>query len=170
MSNQNRAVAIDELQEFIAVSSDVREVRKALAVKLVYQDYLYKEIQKILDVSVGSIVGWKQAYEQDGIAGLRLNYKGRKSYLSTAQREEILSWLQTKECWELGELEYKLAFGYDVTYESKQSYYDLFNAAGISWKKTTSLNPKADPDAVAAKKNRSKHCWQSIGGKSKQVC
>lgn len=57
MSNQDRAVAINELQEFIAVSSNAREVRKALAVKLVYQDYLYKEIQKILDVSVGSIAG-----------------------------------------------------------------------------------------------------------------
>jgi putative transposase len=60
--------------------------------------------------------------------------------------------LQTKNIWELGELEYKLAFEYDVTYESKQSYYNLFNAAGISWKKTTSLNPTADPEAVAAKK------------------
>lgn len=53
---------------------------------------------------------------------------------------------------ELGELEYKLAFEYDVTYESKRSYYDLFDAAGISWKKTTKLNPKADEDAVAIKK------------------
>jgi putative transposase len=70
-------------------------------------------------------------------------------------------------CWELGELEYKLAFEYDVTYESKQSYYELFNAAGISWKKTTSLNPKADPEAVAAKKNRLKPSWQGIGGKLK---
>lgn len=167
MSNPCRKAAIAELQEFIAFSPEAREVRKALAVKLVYQDYLYQEIQRILDVSVGSITGWKQAYEQDGISGLRLNYKGRKSYLSAEQRAEVLSWLQTKECWELGELEYKLAFEYNVTYESKQSCYDLFNAAGISWKKTTSLNPKADPDAVAAKKNRLKHCWQSIGGKSK---
>ena len=71
---------------------------------------------------------------------------------------EVLSWLQTKECWELGELEYKLAFEYDVTMKSKQSYYSLFTAAGISWrsrhlqpggslqarwrKKTTSLNPR----------------------------
>ena len=170
MSNQEFIAAIAELQEFIATNPDVREARKALAVKLVYQDYLYKEIQKILDVSVGSIAGWKQAYEQNGISGLRLNHKGRKSYLTPQQTEEILAWLQTKECWELGELEYKLAFEYDVTYESKQSYYDLFLAAGISWKKTTSLNPKADPDAVAAKKNRSKHCWQSVGRKSKQVC
>jgi putative transposase len=52
----------------------------------------------------------------------------------------------------------KSTFEYDVTYESKRSYYDLFDAAGISWKKTTSLNPKADPEAVSAKKKRLKHC------------
>jgi putative transposase len=104
-----------------------------------------------------SITAWKQAYEEDGIDGLRLNYKGRKSYLLSAQREEVLSWLQTKDIWELGELEYKLAFEYEVVYESKQSYYDLFSEAGISWKKTTKLNPKANPDAVAEKKKRLKH-------------
>ncbi|YAG07347.1 Transposase [Nostoc sp. DSM 114167] len=73
------ASAIAELQDFIAGCRDAREARKALAVKLVYQDYLYEEIQAILDVSLGSITGWKQAYEQYGINGLCLNYKGRKS-------------------------------------------------------------------------------------------
>jgi putative transposase len=144
--------AIAELQDFITLRPDAREVRKALAVKLVYQGYLYDEIQTILDVSRGSITAWKQSYEQDGIDGLRLNYKGRKSYLLGEQREEVLSWLQTKDIWELGELEYKLAFKYDVVYESKQSYYDLFDEAGISWKKTTKVNPKADENAVAEKK------------------
>ncbi|MEP0789973.1 helix-turn-helix domain-containing protein [Funiculus sociatus GB2-C1] len=46
---------------------DAREARKALALKLVYQEYIYEEIQTILDVSLGSITGWKQAYEQQGI-------------------------------------------------------------------------------------------------------
>ena len=128
--------AIAELQDYIDLRPDAREVRKALAVKLVYQGYLYDEIQTILDVSRGSITGWKQAYEENGIDGLRVNYKGRKSYLLGKQREEVLSWLQTKEYWEISELEYKLAFEYDVVYESKQSYYDLFEEAGISWKKT----------------------------------
>jgi putative transposase len=45
-----------------------------------------------------------------------------------------------------------LAKEYEVTYESKRSYYELFEAAGISWKKTTKINPKADVEAVAAKK------------------
>lgn len=156
-----------ELQEFIAVSRDAREARKALAVKLIYQGYLYEEIQTILDVSVGSIAGWKKAYLEQGIEGLRLNHKGRKSYLSPAQRAEILSWLQTKQSWELGELEYQLAFEYDVIYESKQSYYDLFEAAGISWKKTTGVNPKVDPEEVAAKKKRFVHCWQTTERKLK---
>ena len=159
MSNQNIEIAIAELQEFIAEGSNTREVRKAFAVKLVYQGYLYQEIQTILNVSLGSISGWKQAYELQGIGGLRLNHKGRISYLTSEQKEEVLSWLQTKNCWELGELEYKLAFEYNVVYESKQSYYNLFNAAGINWKKTTKLNPKANPDAVAEKKRRLKHFW-----------
>ncbi|MBD1934865.1 helix-turn-helix domain-containing protein [Trichocoleus sp. FACHB-69] len=56
-----------ELQEFIRMHPDAREARKALALKLVYQEYIYEEIQTILDVSLGSITGWKQAYEQQGI-------------------------------------------------------------------------------------------------------
>lgn len=159
MTTQHLQPAIAELQKFIDGRPDAREVRKALAVKLIYQGYKYEEIQTILDVSLGSITGWKQAYKEYGISGLCLNHKGRKSYLTAQQREEVLSWLQTKECWEIGELEYKLAEEYEVNYESKRSYYQLFDAAGISWKKTTKLNPKANASAVAAKKKRLKPCW-----------
>jgi putative transposase len=58
---------------------------------------------------------------------------------------------------------------YDVVYETKKSYYDLFKAAGISWKKTTKLNPKADPDAVAVKKKRLKHSWKTTATKLRQA-
>ncbi|QFS49849.1 transposase [Nostoc sphaeroides CCNUC1] len=60
MINQYIEAAIAELQEFIDNRPDAREVRKALAVKLVYQGYKYEEIQTILDVSVGSITGASQ--------------------------------------------------------------------------------------------------------------
>ena len=43
--------AIAELQNFIDMRPDAREVRKALAVKLVYQGYLYDEIQYLLNTS-----------------------------------------------------------------------------------------------------------------------
>ncbi|MHC5826464.1 MAG: IS630 family transposase, partial [Nostoc sp.] len=38
------AIAIAELQDFIAACGDARQARKAMAVKLIYQDYLYEEI------------------------------------------------------------------------------------------------------------------------------
>ncbi|MEH2078452.1 MAG: hypothetical protein V7K89_00065 [Nostoc sp.] len=41
-----------ELQEFIDSRPDARELRKALAVKLVYQGYKYQEIQTILAESL----------------------------------------------------------------------------------------------------------------------
>ncbi len=151
-SHETTQRAIAKLQEFIALRPNAREVRKALVVKLVYQGYLYEEIQTILDVSLGSITGWKQAYERDGIDGLRLNHKGRKSYLGSEQREKVLSWLQTKDYWELGELEYKLAFEYDVVYESKQSYYDLFEAAGISAEVNHKIKPQSRPGCCCSKK------------------
>lgn len=68
MINQHLQGVIAELQEFIDDRPDGREVRKALAVKLVYQGYKYEEIQTILDVSLGSITSWKQAYEEYGIS------------------------------------------------------------------------------------------------------
>ncbi|MGF1458714.1 MAG: winged helix-turn-helix domain-containing protein [Leptolyngbyaceae cyanobacterium] len=59
-----------------------------------------------------------------------------------------------------------LASDYDVVYESKQSYYTLFQEAGLSWKKTSKVNPKADEAAVAAKKQRLRTCWNATGTRS----
>lgn len=59
MINQHIQAEIAERQEFIHDRPDAREVRKALAVKLVYQGYKYEEIQTILDMSLGSITSWK---------------------------------------------------------------------------------------------------------------
>jgi putative transposase len=36
-------------------------------------------------------------------------------------------------------------------YQSKQSYYDLFTAAGLSWKKSQKRNSKTDPELVEKK-------------------
>lgn len=161
-------VQIKELRELIEKERDSRLVKKGLAVKLVYQGYNYESIANILEVSMGSITTWKQLYESEGIEGFRPKHKGRKAYLSQDQKEEVLVWLQTKEIWELSEVEYHLADVYDVTYESKQSYYDLMNEGGLSWKKTSAVNPKKDPEAVAVKKSKSSVCWRSTERPSKE--
>jgi len=131
----DHSLAIAQLQAFSRQERDSRQVRKALAVKLIYQGYRYEEISKILDISVGSLSKWKAIYEQYGLAGFAPQHKGRQSYLNSQQREEVLTWLQGQNYWELTDLEQHLLEDYGVVYESKQSYYDLFEAAGFSWQK-----------------------------------
>ncbi|MDB9526291.1 winged helix-turn-helix domain-containing protein [Oscillatoria sp. CS-180] len=158
--------AIEELKTFISTERDARQVKKALAVKLIYQDYGYEVITGILEVSLGALSKWKQADERDGLVGFRPQHKGRQSYLTSPEREAVLQWLQTKTIWELSELEFHLAETYDVVYESKQSYYDLFAATDLSWKKTSKVNPKADAQAVSAKKSKSSGYWHATKTRS----
>lgn len=169
MITAQQETKIEELKELIKKNRDSRQVKKALAVKLSYQGYNYEEIVKILDVSLGAISKWKRDYEREGIEGLAPKHKGRQSYLSEGEKEEVKEWLQRKEIWELSELEYHLAEKYDVGYESKQSYYDLFAEAGLSWKKSSKVNPKADAQAVSEKKQQSKHYWQRTRRRLKRV-
>lgn len=79
MVDYNRCVA--QLQEFIALHPEANEVRKALALKLVYQGYFDEEIQKILGVSPSSLQFWKTSYEKYGIDGLHLQDKEAQKIL-----------------------------------------------------------------------------------------
>ncbi|MDB9527402.1 winged helix-turn-helix domain-containing protein [Oscillatoria sp. CS-180] len=143
--------AVEELKSFIGIERDARQVKKMLAVKLIYQGYGYEVITGILEVFLGALSKWKQAYERDGLVGFRPQHKGRQSYLRPSERKAVLQWSQTKAIWELNELESHLAETYDVVYESKQSYYDWLATADLSWKKTSQVNPKANAQAVAEK-------------------
>ncbi|GAP99688.1 mobile element protein [Leptolyngbya sp. NIES-2104] len=140
-----------ELKSFIDSNPDPRELKRALAVQMVQQGYAYRDIQAVLQVSIGFVTKWKQNYEAEGVKSLRLAYQGRKSYLSESQRQTVIEWLQQKQYWQLLELVEYVDQQYGVIFASKQSYYDLFHEAGISWKKTQKCNPKKDPDLVEKK-------------------
>lgn len=142
---------MNELTEFIQSNPDPRELKRALAVRMVMQGYTYYEIRDVLQVSVGFITKWKQSYEQQGVSGLRLRHQGSTGFLNPQQRQAVLEWLQQKNDWNLGELQQQLEDHYEVVFESKQSYYTLFAQAGITWKKTQKRNPKADPETVEKK-------------------
>lgn len=157
----DKSVQVEGLKAFIRKQRDGRQVKKALAVKLRYQGHTYESVVSILDVSLGAVHEWKQLYESSGLSGFEPKHKGRKGYLEASEKASVLGWLKQKSIWTLGELEYHLAEAYDVTYASKQSYYDLFDAAGISWKKTSKVNPKGDAEAVAAKKPTSNVAWHN---------
>jgi len=145
------AVQMEELIEFIQANPDPRELKRALAVQMMMQNYKHSTIGNILGVSVGFVNKWKYIFLEQGVIGLRLRYRGSKSYLNSAQKEIVLTWLQKRNYWHLSELQEYLSDNFDVVFGSNQSYYDLFKQANISWKKTQKNNPRKDPDLVAKK-------------------
>ena len=120
---------MDELSQFIQGNPDPRELKRALAVQMVLQDYRHREIQAVLQVSSGFISKWTQAFEQQGVKGLRLQHKGSTGYLDVQERLTVLEWLKQKNYWDLQELQAHIENSYDVVFRSLQSYYELFHVA-----------------------------------------
>ena len=144
---------LDGLNKFIQSNPDPRELKRAVAVQMFLQNYKHREIQAILGVSSGFISKWSRLYQQFGVSRLRLGYQGSAGYLEPEQRQAVITWLKTKNYWNLAELQGHVQDEFDVVFDSKQSYYTLFEQAGISWKKTQKRNPKEDP-VLVQKKNR----------------
>lgn len=142
---------LEDLQLFIQSNPDPREMKRAVATKMFLEGYKHREIQAVLGVSSGFISKWNQMYELLGVDGLRLAHQGSVGYLSAVQQQVVIEWLQSKSAWQLDELKAHLEQQYDVVYRSQQSYYALFEAADVSWKKTQKRNPKEDPALVEKK-------------------
>lgn len=102
-------------------------------------------------MSSGFISKWTGIYKRLGVSGLKLGYPGSVGYLEPEQRQAAISWLKCKNYWNLAQLQAHIEQEYGVVFDSKQSYYTLFEQAGISWKKTQKRNPKADPALVEKK-------------------
>jgi len=141
----------DDLNQFIRSNPDPRELKRAIAAQMVVNGYTHREIGESLGVSSGFISKWTHLYQQQGIEGLKLAYRGFVGYLKPEQRVAVLSWLKSKNFWNLTELQGYIQEQYEVVFHSKQSYYTLFEQAGIRWKKAQKLNPKADPELVEKK-------------------
>jgi putative transposase len=122
---------------------------------------VHAEIIKIINVTSGFISKWKQAFEAYGVDGILLGYQGSTGYLYKEQRQFVIEWLKQKDHWLLEELVTHLSQEYGVEFKSRQSYYDLFTQAGLSWKKTQKRNPKHNAEEVAAQKKSSTNACSS---------
>ncbi len=136
---------IASLNVFIKTLHDVRELKRALTVKLTQQGYRPVAVRRMLDVSASYVTKWNKVYQAQGIAGLRLAYKGSPGYLTSTQRQAVLEWLKAQTHWEVAALRTHIADRYGVVYKSPQSYYDLLKAAGLSRKKISETQPQKRP-------------------------
>ena len=144
--------ALKELQDFIDSNPDPRELKRALAVRMLLDGIKPSRIGVILGVSEAFISKWKMCFLFEGIEALKLGYKGAKSFLTEQQRKEVIEWLKSKDYWLLQELEDHIEKQYNVRFKSRKSYYQLFTEAGIYWKKSQKRNPKKDDALVEARR------------------
>jgi putative transposase len=146
---------ISSLESFINSNIDARELKRAVAVKMAIEGHPHKLISQLLGVGKDFVGDWKKKFKAGGIEGIRLGYKGSEKYLTPEQIAEVSEWLRSRQYWHLDELINYLDNQYGIVYKSKQSYYDLFDLAKISWKRSQKVNPKFDEELVK------KRLWRS---------
>ena len=146
---------MSSLDEMIDLPAN-REVKRALAVKMILLDFKTEDICTLLNVSASFVSKWKIKFENEGAEALKLNYKGGTGFLTADQRDEILFYLRMQPHYSVEALRDYIEYHYGVVYHSKQSYYHLLNEAGLSWHKTQATNPDRDDAQVFQKREEIK--------------
>lgn len=137
------------LEEFLKQVKDIREYKRAQAVKLDLECYPRKLTAQVLSVSVNFVSKWRVQYNRHGAQGLRLTHKGSKGFLSGEDKQQVLEWVQQQSPSISREtLEAYLESTYGVSYKSTRSYYQLLDKAGLSYKKRQAVNPAKDEQKV----------------------
>lgn len=134
-----------------------REVKRALAVKMILLDFKTEDICQWLNVSAAFVSNWKIKFEHEGAGALPLNYKGGTGFLTAAQHDEIRFHLRKQPHYSVEALRDYLEYHYGVVYQSTQSYYNLLNEARRSWHKTQATNPKRDEPQLLQKREEIKN-------------
>lgn len=115
-----------------------------------------KNDAQTLNSSNSFVSKWKIIFENEGAGALKVNYKGGTGFLTEDQRDEIIFYLRMQSHYSVAELRDYIERHYGVIYHSKQSYYDLLKAGGLSWHQTQADNPKRDEAQVWRKREELK--------------
>ena len=156
---------MQDLDEIINEAQDAREVKRAVSVKMSAQGFSPMQICHVLNVSLQYVSKWKGLYETGGGAALRLGYRGRESHVQEAQREAILQWIGGQETLSVEALRDYIEEQYGVVYRSKQSYYELLDAGGMSYHRSEKDNHNRDETQVLARREEMNKNWHRAGRK-----
>jgi putative transposase len=154
---------MEPLEAFIEQCGDVREMKRALSVKMGQAGLSGVTISELLQVSPQYVSKWQKRYEREGVQSLTLKYGGSQGYLSDEQVQGILAWIKGHVTLSLEALIAYIEQEYEVVYQSKQSYYALLEAGGMSYHKTEKVNPKRDESQVQTQQALIKKNWRRTG-------
>lgn len=149
------------VDEMIQKSEDVRELKRALSIKMLEEGLKPKQIAEILQVSEQFVSKWKGNYAQEGVSQLHLKHRGSAGYMSQEEREETIEWVKEQEQVSVEGVRDYIEEAYGVVYRSKQSYYELLHASGMSYHRTEPSNPKRDETKILCKREELKKKWRN---------
>ena len=151
-------VTLAHINAFLDTTTDAREYKRAMAVKLLLLAFEPCDIAHILNVTESFVSKWKKQCFEHGVDALTIKYHGYQGYLTSEQRQSITAWMKAQKIQNIDDLIDFIRTTYRIEFKSRQSYYDLFTAAGITWKRAQSQHPDKDLDRIATKKKRLKPC------------
>ena len=149
---------LDQVNAFLDTTKDVREYKRAMAVKMLVLEFEPHDIAELLHVTESFVSKWKGLCFEHGVDAFVLKYHGYQGYLTSEQRQSITAWIKAQEIRNIDDLIDFIRITYRIEFKSRQSYYDLFTEAGIPWKRAQSPHPDKDLDRIATKKKRLKQC------------
>ena len=159
---------MSDLEQLIQSHPDGRVLKRALTIKMLEQGLSGTQISEILQVSPQYVSKWKGAYAQGGVESLQLGYQGSTGYLNEEQEQAALAWIGEHETISVAALRDYLEETYGVVYRSKQSYYTLLSAGGMSYHQSQPVNPKRDETQVQAQREVIQKNWRVTGKLSKR--
>jgi putative transposase len=154
---------MDRLGKLIEETTDGREWKRAVSVKLSEGGMATESVGEVLHVTPRAVRAWRKRYEREGVEGLRVRYRGSESDLSVEQRHDIEAWLGARETITLEEVRDEIEARYGIVYQSKQSYYDLLEASGLSYHRTEKDNPKRNEAQVLERREEMKKTGIALG-------
>ncbi len=150
---------METVEKIIRESRDVREVKRALSIKMGKIGLKPREITEILQVSEQYVSKWKGIHEKAGAEKIRIGYEGSQGYLTKEEKDEVVRWVEEQDRVGVEEIRDHIETAYRVIYKSRQSYYDLLQAGGMSYHRTTIVNPKKDEEKILEKRAEIKKKW-----------
>jgi putative transposase len=123
---------MDRVAQLSEETRDVRELKRAVSVKLGAAGMATEASSAVLQVTPRAVREWRRRYEREGVGGLEGRYRGSERYLSVTQRQEIAEWLGALETLTLEEGRDESEARSGIVYQSQQSSYELLDARGLS--------------------------------------
>ena len=154
---------MDRLAKLIEEMTEVRELKRALSVKLSAEGMAMEAIGAVLQVTPRAVRQWRKRDKREGVEGLHVRYRGNESYLRVGQRREIEEWLGSQETITVDEVRDEIEARYGILYQSKQSYYALLDARGLSYHRTEKGNPNRNEARILERREEIKKTGTAVG-------